>query len=614
MKIKSLLITLGLFLLLFLTGCASKTLVLEEDLGLNSVADARQLKSLLKKRNVFGYYTDVIEENAALDSAPKDSQDRSYTTTNVQVAGVDEGDVVKTDGERIYSIYQDSLRIVQIGESGAMELLLNESLAPEVENKDSFFYQSTYYHELYITENYLLVIGQRYLNLNYAYLPNDRKIDVFYFPQTVMSIIALYDLESLKKVKEYEISGSIIGSRLIGNDFYLLSNYNPYYNEDELRPFVKEGEEMTYVDYQDIKYLPDMYYQAFTLITHVDLEPELKLENDVFLGVSYWNQIYVSGNAIYFSTIKYDYSLIGSYRQYGQIISYFFTEDGGVAYGGYGTFEGYIINQFAMDEYEEHLRIVTTEGWGGSAKNRLYVYERKLVDGKYLLEVVGKIESGLGKPGENVKSVRFNGDRATVVTYQQTDPFYTIDLSDPQNPTIIGALEIPGFSVYQHPWTDTLVIGIGYDAVDGRTTGLKFALYDISDPENPREIGTPLIFSYNESYLYGEALYNHKAIMIDKERGQIGLSLSGYFWYNYQSANNYLILGIDENREDPVYVRHTLTHASYIVENNEQYYWSYKYDIERGLRIGNYLYLISGGVITAHNLDGEIATVDEIIF
>ena len=156
-------------------------------------------------------------------------------------------------------------------------------------------------------------------------------------------------------------------------------------------------------------------------------------------------------------------------------------EKGLVYYGGSGKFKGTVINQFAIDEYNGYIRIATTEGWGDAVKNRLYIFKRAFVDGAYVLETISLLDSGLGKPGERIQSVRFNKDLATIVTFLQTDPFYTIDLSDPYHPQITGELEIPGFSTYQHPWGDNLVIGIGFDAVDGVTTGLKlpYMIYPI---------------------------------------------------------------------------------------------------------------------------------------
>ncbi|NLD25830.1 MAG: hypothetical protein GX661_00545, partial [Acholeplasmataceae bacterium] len=396
MKIKSLLVSMVLLILFMFSGCISDPSTLMKDNGLSSITGAEQLQKMFNDRTKLNRWSLFKGDVIVPESGTDELDEPNYTKTNVQVDGVDEGDVVKTDGERIYSIYQDMLRVVAIKESGAMELLLNECLSPKEENKDSWYYNNTYYYELYITDDYLVAIGQRYeiFSYDYDFGPNKRAP----FSNTNMGVIAIYDLESLAKVKEYEVSGSIIASRLIEDDLYLITNYYPWLEANDLRPFTKNGEEIDYFAYQDIKYLTDVDCESYTIVTHLQLDTELAIENDVFLGASSWGYVYVSQSAIYLATMKYTYTFFWNGKYIGQIISYLFDEDGSVMYGGFGNFDGTIINQFAMDEYNDYLRIVTTEGWGKTAKNRLYVYERKIKNNRYVLEVVGKIFEGLGKP------------------------------------------------------------------------------------------------------------------------------------------------------------------------------------------------------------------------
>ena len=146
---------------------------------------------------------------------------------------------------------------------------------------------------------------------------------------------------------------------------------------------------------------------------------------------------------------------------------------------------GEIHNQFALSEHAGHLRLVTTTGDRWSSESESWV--RVLDESDGLLVEVGSV-GDIGR-GEQVQSVRFAGDVGYVVTFRQIDPFYTIDLSDPAEPAVVGELKIPGFSSYLHPIGDGLVLGVGSDADDnGRVTGAKVSLFDVSDLADPREV------------------------------------------------------------------------------------------------------------------------------
>ena len=161
------------------------------------------------------------------------------------------------------------------------------------------------------------------------------------------------------------------------------------------------------------------------------------------------------------------------------------TDPAGAVYTASGSVPGEIHNQFALSEHAGHLRVVTTTGDRWSSDSQSWV--RVLAESDGQLTEVGSA-GDIGR-GERVQSVRFAGDVGYVVTFRQVDPFYTIDLSDPADPTVVGELKIPGFSSYLHPIGDGLVLGVGSDAGDdGRVTGAKVSLFDVSDLADPREI------------------------------------------------------------------------------------------------------------------------------
>src|SRR5690606_6017269 len=197
--------------------------------------------------------------------------------TNVQVEGVDEGDVVKTDGSRIYSISWDRLQVVNLLGNGEMELLLNKQLDNDYSKAE--YNQHTYYSDLYVTDDYLVVIGQRY-SYGYTWInkdidtdPNENKILPWFLYYTTMSVVQIYDLETLEVVEEYEVSGNLLSSRLIDNQLYLISSHSIYsyqdFEDNDIRPWYKHNDDVNYFDYTDIKYIPNQAHRAFTVITNI---------------------------------------------------------------------------------------------------------------------------------------------------------------------------------------------------------------------------------------------------------------------------------------------------------------------------------------------------------
>jgi uncharacterized secreted protein with C-terminal beta-propeller domain len=173
--------------------------------------------------------------------------------------------------------------------------------------------------------------------------------------------------------------------------------------------------------------------------------------------------------------------------------------------GKTATIPGRVLNQFAMDEYKSHLRIATTVGeniwgWGFGGSNQESANDVYVLDGN--LNTVGKV-TDLGT-GERIYSARFIGDKAYLVTFKQTDPFYILNLSDPRNPTLSGQLKIPGYSAYLHPLSDTVMLGIGKDGAY-----VKATLFDVSQPQNPQELDTYTLKDYNSDILQTHLAFLH---------------------------------------------------------------------------------------------------------
>jgi len=595
------------------------------DYGLSQIRDVNELRDLINNdyyRQTGGGPDFYETTNGADDANTHDARGEgdSFSTTNVQVEGVDEGDIIKTDGDRIYKINYNRLQVVDVLADGAMEIALDQALNSETESNSY-----TYFSDIYLTDSYLVVIGQRYTYFTYENQDSGGSdSDVYWIgywwgvPQTV---VLLYEIDSLELAHEIEINGYILSSRRIDDRLYVISNHYPVMldENDDPRPVFRYDEDIIVPDFADIKYLTDMPTETFTIITTVFLEETPRLEFDIFLGASSWGQIYVSRESIYLASYFYFYSTLNAeYTYEGLLMSFMFEEDGTVTYGGAAFYEGYVINQFAIDEYDGCIRLVTTEWWGGvdgKIDNRLYVFTRTFDEGKRALTQVSVLSEGLGKPGETVRSVRFNGAMATVVTYEQTDPFYTIDLSDPAHPTIEAGIEISGFSTYQHIWTSTLIIGIGYEAEGNRILGLKMTMFDVSDIQNPVVVGEPLVLLNEENgWVYSEALYNHKALLVSHEFDILGFMISRSYWdnYNYWNVNDYVIFDIDPESATPIVVATAISHGNYIIEQQDtrDYYGYYWYaSIDRAVTVGNYLFAVSNLGVSSHAITNSYTQV-----
>lgn len=188
-----------------------------------------------------------------------------------------------------------------------------------------------------------------------------------------------------------------------------------------------------------------------------------------------------------------------------------------------GSFQGNLLNQFSADANGEYLRVATTEWTPEGTANAMYV----LTTRGDTLEIVGSV-SGIA-PGETIQSVRFMGDKAYMVTFKQVDPLFTIDLSSPTSPKIVGELKIPGFSRYLQPFGEGYIVGIGRDAdpETGRTTGLKVSLFDVRDDSSPKEIAGYKLTQPSTGWSWSDAEWDHHALGYFPELDMIAMPVQG---------------------------------------------------------------------------------------
>lgn len=343
-----------------------------------------------------------------------------------------------------------------------------------------------------------------------------------------ITMAVAYDISDRENVKEeWRVfqDGGYISSRLIGDELVLLSNY--YVDISQDADVVKatcvpenscDGKEFSRVLVNDICIMEDVYDTSYLVASVLDTDDENTLKTEAVLGAG--QNVYCTTETLYATSTEYNYNDARKAEVFGlgstektQIYK-FDIRNYDIKYLKNASVDGSALNQFSMDEYNGYLRIATTSGdWGENLINQVYVLDSNL-------ETVGLLKD-IAK-GERIKSVRFTGNTAYVVTFIQTDPLFVIDLTDVKAPKILGELKIPGYSAYLHPVGDGLVMGVGLDGTESGTNGgMKVSLFDVSDPTKPVECGKFTMSGYNavnrQVYVDSDAYYDHKALCWNAE-------------------------------------------------------------------------------------------------
>ena len=486
-----------------------------------------------------------VASSLSADTSQATSSATDYSSTNIQVAGVDEGDILKNDGKYNYTIANNKLVIIDAFPADTMKKV------SEVEFEKN--YRAI---DLYISGDKLFLITD---NSNSNYFN--------YKVQTKVIIFDIVDRSNPKIVKTFEFKGAYSSSRKIDEKVYVFSNlgvrkYNgvytlPEYRENDVSSFRE-------IPLKDIQYIPNDEYTSFSQIFAFDLGMPLNSPKIVtYLGAGAKN-VYMSQDNLYMAQTK----------SYETIVYKFNLDKVYPMFEAKATVPGTIINQFAMDEYDGNFRIATT---------------KSNVSGVYVLsQSMHKLGSVTGiAPGEQIKSVRFEGERGYVVTFRNTDPLFVLDLSSLRAPKILGELKIPGYSTYLHPYDEDHVIGFGYDGTEWGTNGkLKVSLFDITDVTNPKEKFTEVIDARTS-----ELLTNHKSLLFSKERNLIAFSVGDYSYRKNSSAKVGKVYTI--NLSEGFTLRGEIKHSS---------------DVNRMLYMDNILYGVSNSNVSAHDID----TVNEL--
>ena len=506
-----------------------------------------------------GARTDSSSSSSDSSTASARAVDTSFSDTNVRTESVGEADIVKTDGSYLYTLKANSqeISIVDI-RSDQMKVVSGISL-----NEN---FQAS---EFYLSDQKLFVLG----NSKTLYRGSCTRIQTY----------DLADINNPKSIGTVDQSGYYRTSRFKDGYLYVFSDYYIYdtITKKDYPSYVPlVGDNL--LKQSDI-YLPTNHAaDQYLVVSSVSASsPDKAADQKAVMSEN--GEVYVSENNIYIYEYANSSILADNLAAKNQTILRKLSYNKGKLSGSaQGKVKGYLNDSFSIDEYDNTLRLVTTvtHNVGSSSQsNSVYVLDADL-------KTIGKIED-LAK-NEQVYSARFFGDTGYFVTYEQTDPLFSVDFSDPENPKILGKLKIPGFSEYLHFYSDNLLLGIGMDTDEnGITNGVKISMFDISDPSDVKEVSKYTL----DQYYYSDVFSDYRAALVDPEKNLIGFPLSG-------SANQYVILSYDKNQGFQVQMQEEVNGNSYLGT--------------RGVYANEKFYVINGNAIEAYRM-GDYVKIDDLL-
>lgn len=473
-----------------------------------------------------------VKDNAKTESAVE------FSSTNLQTAGVDESDVIKTDGSYLYAVHKNHQRIQILDIRNGMPVKA-AVIEPDLnEDTDRIC-------EMYVADGRLTIIAQcekTELKNKDASSENGEEEPVSADQDTASRKDALRKLagddmqyintQAVTKAVSYDISnpkspvlqdeasqdGWYQTSRKIGNRLYLFTNKSLRIADNLTRKYaVKEEALDLWVPKvngrpvsADCIYLPKegdegMIMSSFDLADHHKvLDTKMLLNNSA--------QLYVTKSSVYLYYSDYSNETVKT-----RIARFSLESDGTIRAKAAKTIKGLIQDTFAIYEREGYLQVLTSVTSSEPWENRVYVLDENL-------ETAGKL-TGLAK-GEEIYSARFAGNIGYFVTYRNTDPLFTVDFSDPGNPKVIGELKVTGFSDYLHFWSDDRLLGIGLEMnpESGNTEGVKLSMFDISNPAKVTEEAKIVIKGAQQS----NAMRDYKSVLVDLNKNIIALITESY--------------------------------------------------------------------------------------
>lgn len=457
---------------------------------------------------------------------------KEYSTTNIQVENVDEADITKTDGSYIYSLSENDVVITDVRKAEEMKVVAR------ISESDSNIMPE----DLLLYQDKLVVIYEK-INSSFSYYSKYNNKNTTY--------VAIYDIsnpEEPKEIKNYEIGQPYYTSRCIEGKLYVIASGRLKKEDENIITYYQEDGKQIDPGFSNISRIKDLNTDCQTILSMFNLN---KTEEKVKIS-SYLMDIenaYVSENNIYLLDEKYSYSyepkpidifgwkgLMAIFDDeliedeetgyHTEIYKFNLLEDGSIKFDKKASEKGKTINQFSIDEYEDNLRLALYDDEG----SRIVIFDKNM-------KKIGETEK-LAE-GEKMYSSRFLGNKAYLVTYKTIDPLFVVDLSNPTDPKVLGKLKIPGYSTYLHPYDENHIIGIGMQTEEkvnrnssgkvtsttATITGMKMALFDVSDVNNPIQISDTII---GDKRTTSAILTNHKALLFSKEKQLLAIPVNNY--------------------------------------------------------------------------------------
>ncbi len=453
-----------------------------------------------------------------------------FSGTNVQEVGVDEADIIKTDGERVFIVAGNELVVVDVDRREVIgSVPVTAGWNPELflSGDDILLVTTTWLGNEALPKPVPAIEGGGDAEAEFAEDLEGIAIEPYFYDTsvTVITRISISD-NGPELVESLIVEGDYVSSRGIDGVARVIIRSNPQATFPFVYPAGSAGEERaaesnreavmeselddwipTYTlldadgDVTDTGLLPNCgqvhaptEFSGFGVLSVLSIPVDGAIDPHQTTAVlAPGNTVYASTDSIFVATQTWvDWGVFDDDQQWEEAwnarhtsIHRFALSSNGAAYAASGSVPGDIRDQFSLSEYDGHLRVITTTGEQWDETSETFVRVLRETDGE-LIEVGSVGDMG---NGEAVQSVRFQGPVGYVVTFRQVDPFYTLDLSDPENPLVVGELKIPGFSSYLHPIGDGMVIGVGSAGdQNGNITGSKVSLFDVTDLADPLEV------------------------------------------------------------------------------------------------------------------------------
>lgn len=567
----------------------------------------------------------AVEESAASDSAggaqrssPSPAttvaQSDEFSKTNVQEVGVDEPDIVKTDGKRIVAVADQRLYVIDV--TGDEPVLL-----------DSITLNTVWISEILMSDDRILVLG----NSDYYSVPiaDSRGISPgpWGSPLTVITEIDMSDPTDLAIDRELFLDGTYLSARMVDNTVRIvlrafptglefeypsgsglraerdaelanqeviqnstIDNWVPYYVLEDHRGGVSTTTEGNLLACEQAFHPEE--FSGFGMLTVLTVDMSKGIDPDKSVGVMADGEtVYASADSLYVATTRWvDWQLFENEDAIAEetegyttaIHKFDISDPDETVYKATGEVPGHLLSQWSMSEEGGYLRVATTDAgsWWGWRTDESESFVTILEEDGGKLQQVGQVgELGLG---EQIYAVRMMGDTGYVVTFRQTDPLYVIDLSDPTAPKVAGELKILGYSAYLHPIGDGLLLGVGQDASEeGRTLGTQIAVFDVSDPANPQRLHKMTLEDSSS-----EVEYDHRAFLYWPATGLTIVPIQRYSWDETKGDDFFAgAVGIKATR-DGIEKIDTITHMTGGADE-----WNAQ--IRRSVVVGDSLYTLS---------------------